>query len=76
MGSGFRPHEHDRTTESMEGVWMGSWAEVKRGWAAKREGSQAMRLTVRASNKLQMERKLTGGLPILEQHRTPSFIPF
>ena len=38
MESGFRPRDRDRTTESMEGVWMGSWAVVKRGWAAKKEG--------------------------------------
>ena len=65
MGSGFRPHDHDPTTESMEGIWMGSWAVVKRVWAAKREGFRATRLTVGASNDLQMERKLTGGLPTL-----------
>ena len=76
MRCGFRPHDHDRTTESMEGVWMGTLAVVKRCWAAKREGFWAAQLTVRASNELQMERKLTGGLPTLKQHRTPSFIPF
>ena len=76
MRCGFRPHDRDPTTESMEVVWMGSWAVVKRGWAAKREGFRATRLIVRASNELQMERKLTGGLPTLKQHRTPSFIPF
>ena len=54
MRCGFRPHDRDPTTECMEGVWMGSWAMVKRGWAAKREGFQAMRLTVRASNGLRM----------------------
>ena len=76
MRSGFRPHDRDRTIESMEGVWMGSWAVVKRGWAAKREGFRATRLTVGASNELQMEQKLAGGLPTLKQHCTPSFIPF
>ena len=55
MGSDFRPHDHDPMTESMERVRMGSWAVVKRGWAAKREGFRAMRLTVGASNDLQME---------------------
>ena len=76
MGSGFRPHDHDPTTESMEGVWMGSWSVVKGCWATKRRGSRATRLTVGASNGLRMGRKLTGGLPTLKQHRTPSFIPF
>ena len=54
MSCGFLPHDHDRTTDSMEAVRMGSWAMVKRGWAAKREGFQAMWLTVRASNGLRM----------------------
>ena len=76
MRCGFRPHDGDRTTESMEGVWMGSWAVVKRGWTAKREGFRATRLTVGASNRLRMRRKLTGGLYTLKQHHTPSFIPF
>ena len=38
MRCGFRPHDRDRTPESMERVWMGSWDVVKRGWAAKRRG--------------------------------------
>ena len=29
MGCGFFPHDHDRTTKSMEGVWMGSVGCVK-----------------------------------------------
>ena len=60
----------------MEGFRWARWAVMKRCWAAKREGFRATRLTVRASNGLQMERKLTGGLPTLKQHRMPSFIPF
>ena len=38
MRCGFRPHDRDRMTETMEGVRMGSWDVVKRGWAAKRRG--------------------------------------
>ena len=76
MGSGFRPHDRDRTTESMEGVWMGSWAVVKRGWAAKREGFRATWLTVGASNDLQMERNLTGGLPVIYQGHSANLGPF
>ena len=38
MRCGFRPHDHDLMTESMEGLWMGSWAVVKGCWAAKRRG--------------------------------------
>ena len=69
MECGFRQHDRDRATESMEGVWMGSWAVVKRGWAAKREGFRATRLTVGVLNDLQMARNLTGGLPVLYQGR-------
>ena len=76
MRSGFRPHDRDRMTESMEGVWMGSWAVVKRGWAAKREGFRATRLTVGVSNGLQMARNLTGGLPVLYQGRLARLSPF
>ena len=38
MGSGFRPHDRDRMTESVEWVWMGSWAVVKRGLGCKERG--------------------------------------
>ena len=75
MRSGFRPHDRDRTTESMEGVWMGSCAVVKRVWAAKREGFQATRLTIGVSNDLQMARNLTGGLPVVYQGRLASLGP-
>ena len=49
---------------------------VKRGWAAKREGFWATRLNVRASNDLQMERNLTGGLPVIYQGHTANTDPF
>ena len=45
-------------------------------WAAKREGFRAMRLTVGASNDLQMERNLTGGLPVLYQGHSANLGPF
>ena len=76
MGSGFRPRDRDRTTESMEGVWMGSWAVMKGCWAAKREGFRAARLTVGVSNGLQMARNLTGGLPVVYQDRLANLGPF
>ena len=76
MRSGFCPHDHNRTTKSMEGVWMGSWAVVERGWAAKREGFRATRLTVGALNDLQMERNLTGGLPVIYQGHSANLGPF
>ena len=55
---------------------MGYWAMVKRGWAAKREGFRATRLTVGASNDLQMERNLTGGLPVIYQGHSANLGPF
>ena len=76
MRCGFRPHDRDRTTESMEGVWLGSWAVVKRGWAAKREGFRATRLTVGVPNDLQMARNLAGGLSVLYQCHLASLGPF
>ena len=75
MGCGFRPHDYDPTTEIMEGVWMGSRAVVKRGWATKREGLRATRLTVGA-NDLQMERNLTGGLSVIYQGHSANLGPF
>ena len=54
MGSGFRQHDCDRTTESMEGVWMGYWATLEGCWAATKEGFMVLRLTVGVSNGLQM----------------------
>ena len=76
MRSGFRPHDRDRTTESMEGVWMVSWGVVKGGWAAKKEGLWATGLTIGASNDLQMERNLTGGLPMIYQGHSANLGPF
>ena len=63
-------------TESMEGVWMGSWFVVKRGWAAKRRRFWVTRITVGASNDLQMERNLTGGLLVLYQGHSANLGPF
>ena len=75
MGSGFRPHDRDRTTESMEGVWMGYWAMVKRGWAAKRgvSGYAVNRWGIKRNPNA---KKMDRGSTTLKQHRTPSFIPF
>ena len=67
MMCGFWPRDRDRTTESMEGVWMGSRAVMKWCWAATKEAFTVPRLTVGVSNGLQMERNLTGGLPAVYQ---------
>ena len=76
MRSGFRPHNRDRTTDSMEGsllafgpLWRGVGLQVKEGFAV-------TRLTVGVSNDLQMARNLTGGLPVLYQGRLANLGPF
>ena len=75
MRCGFRPHDRDPTTKSMEGVWMGSGL-LWRGAGLQREGFQLTRLTVGISNDLQMERNLTGGLPVLYQGQSANLGPF
>ena len=76
MGCGFRPRDRDRTTESMEGFWMGYWATLEGYWAATQRGLWATRLTVGASNDLQMEQSLTGSLPVLYQGHSANLGPF
>ena len=76
MGSGFRPHDRDRTTESMEGAWMGFgplWRGVR---LQQKEGFTVARLTVGVPNNLQMARNLTGGLPMLYQGCLARLGPF
>ena len=67
MRSGFRPHDRDRTTESMEGVWMGLgplWRGVglqnKRGLY----GYPVNRWSIkRPPNGTKLDRRSTGGIP-------------
>ena len=71
----FRPRDRDRTTESMEGVWMcfgPLWRDVG---LHKKEGFAVTRLTVGVSNGLQMARNLIGGLPVVNQGRLASLGP-
>src|SRR3954470_20872713 len=76
MECGFRPRDRDRTTERMEGVWMG-FGPLWRGVGLQREGGFTVtRLTVGVSNDLQMARNLTGGLPVLYQGRLANLGPF
>ena len=76
MGHGFRPHDRDQTTESMEGsllgfgpLWKGVRLQDKRGFTV-------TRLTIGVSSDLQMARNLTGGLPVLYQGRLANLGPF
>ena len=76
MRSGFRPHDLDRTTESMEGVRMG-FGPLWRGVGLRtKEAFTVPRLTVGVSNGLQMERNLTGGLPVVYEGHLASLGPF
>ena len=61
----------------MEEVWTGYWDVLEGCWAAKREWLfRLTRLTIGASNDLQMERNLTGGLPVLYQGHSANLGPF
>ena len=67
MRFGFRPHDRDRMTESIEGVWMGSGPVWKGCWAAKREGLYGYAVnrwsTKRPPNGTKLDRRSTGGVP-------------
>ena len=67
MRHGFRPHDRDRTTESMEGVWMGYWATLEGCWAAHERGLcgyPVNRWSIkRPPNGTKLDRRSTGGVP-------------
>ena len=76
MECGFRPHDRDRMTESVEGVWLG-FGPLWRGVGLHtKEAFAVTRLTVGVSNDLQMARNLIGGLPVLYQGRLANLGPF
>ena len=80
MRCGFRPHDRDRTTESMAGTWrrfrwvLGHFGGVL--GCKEKEPFAVTRLTVGVSNDLQMARNLTGGLPVQYQGRLARLGPF
>ena len=63
----FRPRDRDRTTESMEGVWMGYWATLEGCWAANKRGfygTPVNRWSIkRTPNDMKLDRRSTGGIP-------------
>ena len=67
MRSGFRLHDRDRTTESMEAVWMGLgplWRGVglQREWGV--SGYAANRWSIkRTPNGTKLDRRSTGAIP-------------
>ena len=67
MGCGFRPHDRDRTAESMEGVWMGYWAVMKGCWAAHKRGLYGYPVNHwsirRSPNGTKLDRRSTDGVP-------------
>ena len=67
MEHGFRPHDRDRMTESMEGVWLGYWATLEGCWAATQRGlygSPVNRWSIkRPPNGTKVDRRSTGGVP-------------
>ena len=76
MRYGFRPHDRDRTTESMEGVCWVSWLIWRGVGLQDKRGFRSTRSTIGASNDLQMERNLTGGLSVLYQGHSANLGPF
>ena len=67
MSSSFRPHNRDRTTESMQGVWMG-FGPLWRGLGLQRErgvlGYAVNRWsTKRPPNGTKLDRRSTGAIP-------------
>ena len=67
MRSGFRPHDRDRTTEGMDGVWMGYWATLEGCWAAHKRGFYGYPVNrwsiKRPPNGTKLGRRSTGAIP-------------
>ena len=75
MRCGFRPRDRDRTTERMEGVWMGFgplWRGVGLQHTRGLFGSSVNRWSIKRSP---MARNLTGGLPVAYQSRLANLGP-
>ena len=76
MECGFRPHDRDRTTLSME-VTKRGFGLFGGGVCCNTQKDYAVaRLTVGVPNDLQMARNLTGGLPVVYQGHLTSIGPF
>ena len=67
MRCGFRPRGRDRTTESMEGSWMGFGPLWKGCWAAHKRGFNGYPVNrwiiKRPPNGTKLDRRSTGGIP-------------
>ena len=76
MRSCFRPRDRDRTTESMEGVWMGYWDTLEGCWAAHKRGLCGYPVNRWSIKRTPNGMKLTGGLPVVYQGRLANLGPF
>ena len=77
MGCSFHPRDRDPTAEDMEEVWKGYWAVLEGVLGCNTHEAFAVpRLTVGASNGLQMKRNLTGSLPVVYQGCLANLGPF
>ena len=65
MRCGFRPHDRDRTTYSVEESLVGFGLFFRRFCCNTQMDFADARLTVGVPNDLQMERNLTSGLPVV-----------
>ena len=65
MRCGFRPHDRDRTTYSMEESLVGFGLVLEGVLLDTQMDFADARLTVGVPNDLQMERNLTGDLPVV-----------
>ena len=76
MRCGFRPHDRDPTAEHGDGLYglLGCFGGVL-GCNTK-EAFAVTRLTIGASNDLQMERNLTCSLPVIYQDHSSTLGPF
>ena len=76
MRCGFRPHDRDRTTYNMEESLVGFGLFREGVFLHTQTDFAITRLTVGVPNDLQMERNLTGGLPVVYQGHLTSLSPF
>ena len=76
MRCGFRPHDRDRTTYSMEESLVGFGLVLREGLLHTQMAFADARLTVGVPNDVQMERNLTGGLRVVYQGHLTSLGPF
>ena len=67
MRCGFRPRDHDRMAERMEGVWMGYWDVLEGCLAAHKRGLCGSPVNYwsikRTPNGTKLDRRSTGGVP-------------